>query len=159
MGLFTNRHTIVEGLAAVVPSTSTPDYISLKNVHRITAVITAKNATTVTGSAVTLKQASAVAGTGEKALAFSRYRANADTGASDLFTDATATSNTFTMQAVNSKNAIYTIDIDPATLDQANGFDCVRVGVGDATAQTVSVYYIVEKREHGGATEPSVIVD
>lgn len=158
MPLFTNSHTIVEGLAAVVPSTSTPDYINLKNVHRITAVITAKNATTVTGSAITLKQATSAAGAGEKALAFSRYRVNADTGASDLFTDATATSNTFTTQAVNSKNAIYTIDIDPATLDTNNGFAFVRVGTGDATAATISVYYVVEKKAHKGASEPTVIV-
>ena len=53
----------VEGLAPQTPSSSTPDYVSLKHYKHLTIVIQAKNATTVTGSAITLKQATDVAAT------------------------------------------------------------------------------------------------
>lgn len=151
---------IVEGLAPVVPSTSTPDYISLKNAESVEVLVFVKNATTVTGSAITLKQATAVAGTSEKELAFTTYFRNLDTGTSDVFTEATASSNTFTTDATNSKNQIYRIPVDPASLDVANGFDCLRAGTGDATAATVSVYYLVKPKYGGDATlVKSMIVD
>lgn len=146
------------GLAPQVPSTSTPDYVSLKNVHRLTAVISVNNGTGVTGSAITLKQATAVAGTSEKELAFSKVYRNVDCGAADGLTEAAVTSNTFTTATTSSKQLLYVIDIDPSTLDVNNGFDCVRVGTGDAVNATVSVLYIARTREKGG-TEPSLITD
>src|SRR5574338_1039726 len=62
-------------------------YVSLKNYRRATVIIDILNGTTVTGTAVTLKQATAVAGTGEKALAFSRMLANVDVGAGQALTE------------------------------------------------------------------------
>jgi hypothetical protein len=141
---------IVEGLAPVVPSSSTPDYISLKGANAAGILIHAKNATTVTGSAITLKQATAVAGTGEKALSFTTYYKKEDTGAADApWTKATATSDTFTTLATDSKNTFYFIPIDPASLDINNGFDCVRAGTGNATAATISVYYLIRPKHNG----------
>jgi hypothetical protein len=134
---------VVEGLLGVVPSTSTPDYVSLKNYERCMVLIQVKNATTVTGSAITLKQATAVAGTGEKALAFTTYYSNIDTGAADVLASATATSNTFTTNSTNSKNLMYVIEVKAEDLDVNNGFDCLRAGTGDATAATVSVTYFL----------------
>lgn len=139
--LLSEQVKFVEGLLGVVPSTSTPDYVSLKNYERLAVIILAKNATTVTGSAITLKQATAVAGTSEKALAFTTYYANADTGAADVLTATTASNNTFTTQNVNSKNAMYIIEVKAEDLDVNNGFDCVRAGTGDATAATITVLY------------------
>ena len=104
---------VVEGLAPVTPSSSTPDYLNLKNAESVLVLIHAKNATTVTGSAITLKQATAVAGTSEKALSFTDYYKKEDTGTADApWTRATAVSDTFTTDATNSKNSLYAI---PAT--------------------------------------------
>lgn len=152
------RSKVVTGLAPITPSTSTPDYVSLKNVNRMTAIITVDNGTVVTGSAITLKQASAVANTGEKALAFAYVHANTDTGAGDTLTETAVTSNTFTTDTTNNKNLMYVIDVDPATLDVANGFDCVRVGTGDAANCVASVVYILDMK-YQKATPPATITD
>jgi hypothetical protein len=134
---------LVTGLDSIVPSSSTPDYVSLKNFSRLCVVILVKNATTVTGSAITLKQAKTVAGGSEKELAFSRMWANIDTGAGDTLTETTVVSNTFTTDATNSKNLMYLINVDEHNLDINNGFDCVRLGTANATAATVTVLYIL----------------
>lgn len=139
--LFTEQVKLVEGLLGVTPSTSTPDYVSLKNAERVAVIILVKNATTVTGSAITLKQATSVAAGGEKPLAFSKAYRNVDTGAGDVLTEFAVTSDTFTTQAVNSKNAMYVIEVKAEDLDVTNGFDCLRAGTGDATATTITVLY------------------
>lgn len=149
---------IVTGLAPILPSSSTPDYVSLKNVVRMTTIILVDNATTVTGSAITLKQATAVAGTGEKALAFDTVDANIDTDASDTLVATDVTSDTFTTDTTNAKNLMYVIDIKPEDLDLDNDFDCVRVGTGNAVAAIVSVAYILEVKQ-AKATPASAIID
>lgn len=134
---------IVEGLLGVVPSTSTPDYVSLKNFERCLVLVQVKNATTVTGSAITLKQATSVAGGGEKPLAFTKMYANIDTGAADVLAETAVVSNTFTTNNTNSKNLMYAIEVKAEDLDVNGGFDCIRAGTGDATAATVSVTYFL----------------
>ncbi len=150
---------LVTGLDPVVPSSSTPDYVSLKHYQHFTAVILVKNATLVTGSAITLKQATAVAGTGEKALSFSTVWANTDTGASDTLVETAVTSDTFTTNATDSKNLMYVIEVDAAELDTSNGFDCIRVGTGNATAATVTVLYVLSGARYAQATPPAAITD
>lgn len=140
---------IVEGLLGVTPSTSTPDYVSLKNFERCAVIILVKNATTVTGSAITLKQATTVAAGSEKALAFAKAYRNVDTGAADVLSEFTVTSDTFTTQAVNSKNAMYVIEVKAEDLDVNNGFDCIRAGTGDATATTITVLYALYGAKFG----------
>lgn len=149
---------VVQGLAPTTPSTSTPDYVSLKNYRRLTAIISVDNGNTVTGSAITLKQATAVAGTAEKALAFGTVYANEDTGASDALVATAVTSDTFTTDTTNAKNLLYVIEVDASTLDLANGFDCVRVGTGDAANTVLGVTYILHGARQQG-TLPSAIVD
>jgi pyridoxal/pyridoxine/pyridoxamine kinase len=150
---------LVTGLDPVVPSTSTPDYVSLKDAKHISVVVLVKNATTVTGSAITLKQATAVAGTSEKALAFTKVYRNIDTAAADTLAEATVTSNTFTTDSTNSKNLMYVIEVDAAELDVANGFDCIRAGTGDATAATVTVLYVLSGLRYPQETPPAAITD
>jgi hypothetical protein len=151
----------VEGLPAIVPSTSTPDYVSLKLYNHLTVVVMVKNATTVTGSAITLKQATAVAGTSEKALAFDTMWANLDTAATDTLVETAVTSNTFTTLTTNSKTAMYVMEVRPEDLDMANGFDCVRAGTADATAATLTVLYILSGPRFSGnpANLPAAITD
>jgi hypothetical protein len=156
-----DKARIVTGLDSIVPSTSTPRYISMKGYNHLTVVILVLNATTVTGSAITLKQASAVAATGEKALAFAKMWANLDTAAGDTLTETAVASNTFTTLSTNSKHAMYVIEVDATDLDVANAFDCIRLGTGDATAATLTVLYFLTGARFGGnvATFPSAIVD
>jgi len=108
-------------------------YVSMKGYQRCQIIISIADGTTVTGSTITLKQATAVAGTGEKALAFTRMLANTDYAASKTMVETAVTSNTFTTQTTNSKDSLYIIDVDASDLDMANGFDCIRVdGTGHA---------------------------
>jgi hypothetical protein len=150
---------IVWGMGPKVPSTTVPDYVSLKNYSRCCVIITGLNTTTVTGSAITLKQATAVANTGEKALAFDKVFANLDVTASDTLVETAVTSNTFTTAATNSINFMYVIDVTPEMLDVTNNFDCVRLGTGDATNATLSVTYILYPAKYSKATPPASITD
>jgi hypothetical protein len=150
-----DRAHIITGLAPIVPSTSTPDYVSLKGYGGMTAIVIVDNATTVTGSAITLKQATDVAGTGEKALAFDKMLANIDTAAASALTETAVTSNTFTTTAVDNKNSLYIIDVPLKNLD--SGFDCVRVGTGNATAAVVSVIYVLYDPVYSGQTIDPIV--
>lgn len=151
---------VAVGLASTVPSSSTPKYVSLKDADVVEAKITVLNGTTVTGSAITLNQATAVAGTSAKSLPFTTYYQCLDANASNVLTKQTAASNTFTTLTTNSKTAVYRIPIRPAMLDVENGFDCVNVGTGNATNATVTVEYLIVSKNRGNAVlAPNVMVD
>lgn len=152
---------MVLGLAPILPSSSEPDFVSLKNAARLTVAIYQDNATTVTGSAITLLQATVVAGTDEKALAFTKVYKNIDTGASDLLVETAVTSNTFTTDAVNAKNSIYIIEVEASSLDVANGFDVVRAGTANATALVLCVAYFLWPQRYATKVidSPSAIID
>lgn len=127
-------------------------YVSLKNYRRVTVVLDILNATTVTGTAVTLKQATAVAGTGEKALAFTRMLANVDVGASQAMTETAVSNNTFTSNTTNSKRLRYIIDVNADDLDAAGGFDCFRVDADSAVNSIGQVSYILYGARFSGAS-------
>jgi hypothetical protein len=137
-------------------------YVSMKGYSRCQIIIAIADGTTVTGSTITLKQASAVAGTGEKALAFTRMLANTDYAASKALTETAVTSNTFTTQTTNSKDSLYVIDVKAEDLDVANGFDCIRVdGTGHAATASrgcVVLYNLYGKR-YSGSTPAEAIAD
>ena len=138
------------------------DYVSLKDHAGCMIVISIADGTTVTGTAVTLQQATAVAGTSEKPLAFTRMLANTDYGASKALTETAVTSSTFTTQAVNSKDSLYVIDVKASDLDVNAGFDCLRV---DATghAATASrgcvVMYLLYGKRYSDSTPAQAIAD
>lgn len=157
--LLSEQTKLVTGLAPINPSTSTPDYVSLKGYERCTAIILVDNGATVTGSAITVKQASDVAATGEKALAFTSALRNVDTGAADALSEFTVSSNTFTTDNTDNKNLMYVIDIKPTDLDIANSFDCVRVGTGNSTNAVVSVLYVLWPAKYAKSTPLTGIVD
>jgi hypothetical protein len=140
----------VVALHAVVPSTSTPKWVSLKDYNHVTVIISFKNATTVTGSAITLLQATAVAGTSSKALAFTTMWANLDDASSVALTETAVISNTFTTLTTNSKTGFYIIEVDADDLDINNGFDCFRVATADATAATLEVTYLLSGCRYSG---------
>lgn len=150
---------IVVGLAPVAPSTSVPRYVSLKGYDRCTILVSVKNGSTVTGSAITVKQASAVANTGEKALAFTTAKRNLDPANTDTLSNFTVSSNTFTTDSTNSLQGLYVINVQETDLDIANSFDCIRLGTGDSTNATVSAIYILYPAKFGGATPMTAITD
>jgi len=138
------------------------DYVSLKDHAGCMIVISIADGTTVTGSTITLKQATAVAGTSEKALSFSRMLANTDYAASKALTETAVTSNTFTTQTTNSKDSLYIIDVKADQLDLANSFDCLRVdGTGHAATASrgAVVLYILYGKRYSGSTPAQAIAD
>jgi hypothetical protein len=159
-GRLDEQATIIHAAADLLLTTTVGDtkYVSMKGYRKCSIIISIANGTSVTGSTITLKQATAVAATGEKPLAFTRMLANVDTGASQTFVETAVTNNTFTTDTTNSKNLIYVIDVDADSLDVANGFDCLRVdGTGHAATSSrgvVVLYHLYGKRYSGtlGAT-------
>lgn len=138
-------------IGALTTTVGDTTYVSLKDYRKATIIIDVTNATTVTGGAVTLKQATAVAGTGEKALAFTRMLANTDVAASQTLVETAVTNNTFTTNATDSKRLRYIIEIDSGDLDVTNGFDCFRVDVTLMAAATGMVSYILRGARYSGA--------
>jgi hypothetical protein len=113
------------------------------------------NAATV---ALTVNQATAVAGTGAKAItAGARIWSNLDLAANgDVFTRRTDAVSYTTDAGVKEKIVI--IEIDPAALDQVNGYDCIAVLTGASNAANItSVIYLGVQRYPGSS--PSVVID
>ena len=149
----------VQALAPQIPSTSTPDRVSMKNFGRVTVIISALNATTVTGVAVALQQSTAVAGTGAKTLAFDKVWLNNDTAASDTLVETAVTSDTFTLDTTNSKLLLAIIEVNAESFDTANGFDVFGVTTGDGVAQDIDVVYVMHDARYAPSLADSVIVD
>jgi hypothetical protein len=137
-------------IGALATTNGDCDYVSLKGYDRATIIILVDNAATVTGAAITLKQATAVAGTDEKALAFSSMRANVDCAAGDTLTDTAVTSN---------KNLMYVIEVAASDLDVANGFDCIRVDSLLMANAVGAVMYALHGARHASPQAISAIVD
>lgn len=136
----------------------TGDYVSLKNAHMCYVVvhIDQGNAATV---ALTIEQASVVAGSDSKVITVAvPIWANQDCAAGDALTRQTDAVNFTTSAAV--KHKIVVFQIDPATLDLANGFDCITVKTGASHADNIiqGMYYLVPDR-YQQSTPPSAIVD
>lgn len=156
-----DNHKIVTGIAPIAMATTAgdADYVSLKGYQGISIILNVNNAATVTGCAVTLKQATDVAGTSEKALAFTKMWANTDIAASDTLTETAVTSNTFTTDTTDNKDLLYVMEIDASELDVANGFDCVRLD-GLLMANAVgAVTYILHGARNSSPIAKSAITD
>lgn len=150
-----------------VDTQPTEDYVSFKNYGHWTVVLTAG---VVGGDIdVTLKQATAVAGTGEKELIFATDHTwqQADWSASDAVTSRTVTNSGATGSKVTIANAtddtwMLIIEVDEEDLDVDNDFDCFRVDITDpAAASFLHCLYIGSKPKFSGdcTTMPSAIVD
>lgn len=145
--------------AALATTAGDGDYVSMKDYAHLTIVLTVLNGSTVTGGAVTLLQATDVASTGEKPLAFTEMWANTDTGASDTLVRTAVTSNTFTTSTTNTKALKYVIEVPAASLDIANSFDCVRIDVASMANAVGNVEYILSGAREKPAIARSAITD
>lgn len=154
----TEQFKIVEGASPATDAAGrTADYISLKDALRVFVVchITQGNAATV---ALNLYQATAVAGTSEKALEKPvPIWANLDAAASDALARQTDDVDFTTDDGVKHKIVVFQVDADK--LDVSGGFDCLTVKTGASNVANITqVMYYVESR-YPQATPPSAIVD
>lgn len=133
-------------------------WVSLKGYARAEVDIFIADGTTITACDVTLLQATNVAASGEKELAFSTVKKAVDLGASQTLSSVAVTSNTFKTQTTNSKDSRYVIDVTPEMLDIAGGFDCFRFDGANHAATTsrgcVVTYRLFGPRYSG--TNPAV---
>lgn len=124
-------------------------WVSLKSAVRawVEFYVDQGNAATI---AVSINQASAIAGTGSKVITNAvPIWANQDCDAS-AFTRATDAVNFTTSAAVKKKLVIF--QIDPATLDVAGGFDCITVITGASNAANITSAKIWLETSYGQAT-------
>lgn len=145
--------------AALTGAAGDGDYISMKNYTNLSIVIQVDNGSTVTGGAISLKQATAVAGTGEQPLGFSKMFANIDAGASDDLVETVVSGDTFTTDTTNNKNLMYVIDVQDTDLDIVDGYDCVRIDVASMANAIGSVTYILSGAKEKPANTVSAITD
>jgi hypothetical protein len=125
---------------------STGDYVSLKGYTNLTIFILS-GAWAGGTAAVTVEQATAVAGTGTKALALTEMWM--DTAATGTFVKTAVTSNTFNLGTANS---VWVIELDARSLDIAGGFDCVTVKVATpgANADFYGALYVLHGARYQG---------
>jgi len=133
----------------------TAKYVSLKDAAHIRIMIQT-GAWAAGTAAVTVSQATAVAGTGAKALAITKVFK--DTAVAGTLVETAVASNTFNLDTANS---LYILEIDSAELDVAGGFDCLTLAVASpgANADFYGVTYLLEDLRYAQATPPTVLTD
>lgn len=138
----------------------TGDYVSMKNYDHLTIVL--QFGAVGTGTALTLKQSTNVGNTlsDEKALGYSKIWINVG-NTTDTLTETVVTSDTYTV--ADTPSNLYVIEVDGASLDVNNGFDCVRMNLAAGAGTTLlSVLYILSNSRYSGApltNLPSAILD
>lgn len=135
----------------------TSAYVSLKGYKKAFLIFTCTQ-----GNAAPIqldpKQASAVAGTGAKALTQNcRIWTNLDAATNDTFTRQTAAKTYTTDAAVKNKTVVF--EIDAAELDLANGFTCLALTTGASNVANITAIMavLVEPRYPQAATQSAVV--
>lgn len=150
------RTKIVSAIKPQAGGAITGDYISLARAGHVTVVVDINQAHAAQ-VAITIEQASAVAGTGSKPLATEvPIYLVADTAVSDewlrqddgvAYTTSTAT-----------KHKLVAFEINASDLDHANGFDCITVKTAASNAANItSAVYVLSALRYGVGA--SMIVD
>jgi hypothetical protein len=123
--------------------------VSVKQALRLWIVyyVDQGNAATI---ALAPEQCTDVSGTGNKAIPSSQIFANQDMAASSVLVKAAAAVNFTTSAAV--KNKVVIFSIDPAALDVANGFDCVRAVTGASNAANITSAFVLMQPRYQGQT-------
>jgi hypothetical protein len=132
-------------------------YVSLKGYSRAFLIfhVDQGNAATIL---ITPNQATAVAGTGTKAINAVPIWANLDTAASDALARATDAANYTTDAGVKIKQVVFQIDAD--ALDVANSFDCITLLTGASNAANItSAVAILTGARFQQVTPPTAVVD
>ncbi len=146
-------HVLAFGPATVAGAA--PLYINLAQADVVEVVVSGKNGSGVTGSAITLAQAKSNAGANTKALGFAVHYKNEDatnSSGTSVPTKVNTSSNTFTTVTTNTVSYVYRIPVRPAMLDTENGFYYLGVGAANATNTTLTIEYRVFQKYSGAAT-------
>lgn len=145
--------------AALASTAGDGDYVSLKNFQRLTIVIAILNGTTVTGTAISLLQATDVAAAGVKALGFTKAYRNIDCAAADTLAEFAVAADTFTTDTTNAKQLLYVIEILPEDLDVNGGFDCLRVEAALAANSVGAILYLLHGARYGSPKAVAAITN
>lgn len=139
------------------------DWVSLANFQRCAIVFYKAAGAVGEAPTITVQQATDNAGTGAKALNFTRIvsKNNADVQTVGAWTVTDqAAANTYALAAGNTQ-AIVVIEITAAMLDVTGGFDFLRATVADVgvTAQLGALLYLLFDGRYSGSAEtlPSVL--
>jgi len=147
-------------------SGATGDWVSLKNYGKLVILIFKKVGTTAENPVYTLSQATAVAGTGTKALNITEYwRKSAPTNLQTNSTAGTwtrvtqAAGNTVTGVGINAE--LYAIEVNAEDLDTDAGFDCVQCSSSDpgTTGALAAALYLLLDPRYPQETIDSGIID
>lgn len=135
----------------------TSSYRSLKNALKAYVVVHVNqgNAATVLLSVL---QASAVAGTGSKAIAATPIWSNLDTSVNDTLTSRTAAATYTTDAGVKDKIVVFEITPEQC-MDVANGFDCIAVSTGASNAANITEAKLFILGSYQQASPPNSYVD
>lgn len=136
----------------------TSDYVSLKNCNMAWIIC---DFTQAVGhaTAAAIYEATKVDGTGAQAITVEvPIWMNADTATSDTLVAQTAAVSQAVAADVKHKQIVF--QIDPSTLDVANGFDVINVVVSDSSQATnfVNITAILDER-YGANQPPAAITD
>lgn len=145
-------------LAPQTPSTSTSPWIDMSKFTRASILISVLNQSSgVTGSAVTLSQATSSAGAGSKTLAFNTNWSYSWTSTQiDQLTKNTVSGNTFTTLTTGSASALYVIEVLDTDLDLTNGFNWIQVAYASAVNAEIASIGLLYPRYGGNyQTNPS----
>lgn len=156
--------------AAILPvnlatAVNNGDWVSLKNYGHVAIVVIKDGGTAAEDPSFTVRQATDVAGTGAKALNFTRVdkKQAADVQTVAQFTKVTqAASNTYAGDGTSAEDEmIVVIEFDADELDTENGFDCVQLQIPDvgAAAQLAAAIYILTEPRYGQEPALGAIAD
>lgn len=145
------------------------DYVSLKNAGHVTVLFYKGAGTDNDDPVLTFQQATAVAGTGVKSLSviteYWKKEAATDLTGTGVWTRVTqAISATVSPGDPSAQDVgMYVFEIDAASFDVANGFDCLRVNVADtgSNAQLGTIVYVLSELRQPSAPQslPNSIID
>lgn len=133
----------------------TEDYVCMKTFDELSIIIVS-GAWAAGNGAVTLKQATAVAGTSTKALGFSWMWT--DIAAAGVFVKTAVVANTFN---IGTANSMWIINVTASMLDVDNGFDCVALDVASPGANNdyYAAIYLPSKVRYQDSRPASPLVD
>lgn len=160
MRIYSENIHVVDVMAPATDAAGrSSDAVSLKNFSLaiVEVSINQANAATI---ALTLQQCTAVAGTGAKALTVNLpILASQDVGAAsgDVLvrqTDGVA----FTTSAAVTRKTVRFV-VDPATLDLAGGFDCLRINTGASNVANLTAARVILLPTYAQTPQSSARVD
>lgn len=140
------------------------DWVSMKGYDRCSIVLIKAAGTAGDDPVFTVRQATAVDGTGAKALNFTRIDAKvgAQTGIGTFTTVTQAAANTYTDTVSAEAQAIMVVEFKAEDLDVNNGFDCIQLQIpdtGSAGAQLLTAIYVLRGARYGTTPLQSAIID